>query len=130
MNQSSATRRPLFEDLAEAVSSPQAARKAIDPSVIQQVSESHDFPSREPRRGSSGGAQAPSTQNAASKSSAQHKPRRFRTGRNIPVNMKLDQATRDSLHRIADELDIPFGEVVERALKAFESGLLDQPKSA
>jgi hypothetical protein len=44
--------------------------------------------------------------------------RRFTTGRNIQINIKGDQATKDELYRLADEIDAPLGETLKRALLA------------
>jgi hypothetical protein len=62
---------------------------------------------------------------------ADRSKRRFTTGRNIQINIKGDQATKDELYRLADEIDAPLGETLKRALTALErelSQLRDQEK--
>lgn len=70
--------------------------------VIEQIAADHGFPSR---------------QAAKSVSKPQ---RRHRTGRNQQINIKATADTIERMNRIADELRIPLGEVLERALKALE----------
>ena len=137
---SSVTRPPLFDDLEAVVGNPGAAPKHIDPAIIQQVSETQNFPNRDARRGTSDAppaqaqalAQGPApkaTPIAAPTGPATgHQPRRFRTGRNIPVNIKLDEATRQMLYETAEKLDAPLGEVVERALVALRDKLATPKK--
>ncbi|MBQ0957215.1 stability/partitioning determinant [Serratia symbiotica] len=49
--------------------------------------------------------------------------RRFRTGRNIQINIKGEQNTKDELYRIADIIDEPLGETLKRALAALRREL-------
>jgi hypothetical protein len=49
--------------------------------------------------------------------------RRFRTGRNIQINIKGEQDTKDELYRIADDIDQPLGETLKRALAALRREL-------
>lgn len=44
--------------------------------------------------------------------------RRFKTGRNIQINIKGEQETKDELYRVADIIDEPLGETLKRALAA------------
>lgn len=44
--------------------------------------------------------------------------RRFKTGRNIQINIKGEQDTKAELYRVADILDAPLGETLKRALAA------------
>jgi hypothetical protein len=46
------------------------------------------------------------------------KQRRHRTGRNQQVNVKATAQTIEHFNRLADELDVPQAEVLERALQA------------
>jgi hypothetical protein len=74
--------------------------------VIDQVAAEHNFPSRQ-----------------ATKPAAQPAPRqqrRYRTGRNQQINVKATAETVAQFNRLADELGVPLGEVLERALKALE----------
>ncbi len=49
--------------------------------------------------------------------------RRFKTGRNIQINIKGEQETKDELYRIADIIDEPLGETLKRALAALRREL-------
>jgi len=49
--------------------------------------------------------------------------RRFKTGRNIQINIKGEQETKDELYRVADILDEPLGETLKRALAALRKEL-------
>ncbi|MDT3238952.1 MULTISPECIES: stability/partitioning determinant [Pseudomonas syringae group] len=46
--------------------------------------------------------------------------RRHKTGRNIQINIKGDQETKDELYRVADDIDQPLGETLKRALAALK----------
>jgi hypothetical protein len=50
-------------------------------------------------------------------------PRRRRTGRNIQLNLKVDQDTADRLYRIADRHGWVLGETLEYALEALEKAI-------
>ncbi|MBN1087318.1 hypothetical protein JNO12_24535 [Erwinia aphidicola] len=49
--------------------------------------------------------------------------RRFKTGRNIQINIKGEQETKDELYRVADIIDEPLGETLKRALAALKREL-------
>lgn len=55
--------------------------------------------------------------------------RRFKTGRNIQINIKGDLDTKNELYRIADYIDQPLGETLKRALAALQREL-DEPDSS
>jgi hypothetical protein len=44
--------------------------------------------------------------------------RRWRTGRNVQLNLKVTQETFDRFYRLADERRLRFGELLEQALDA------------
>ncbi len=46
--------------------------------------------------------------------------RRFKTGRNVQINIKGEQSTKDELYRMADVIDQPLGETLKRALQALQ----------
>lgn len=54
---------------------------------------------------------------------AERSKRRFKTGRNIQINIKGEQDTKDELYRIADVIDEPLGETLKRALAALKREL-------
>lgn len=47
--------------------------------------------------------------------------RRYTTGRNQQLNIKVTEDTLKRFYAIADELCLPLGEVFDRAIKAFEA---------
>ena len=49
--------------------------------------------------------------------------RRFKTGRNIQINIKGEQDTKDELYRMADEIDQPLGETLKQALASLRREL-------
>lgn len=49
--------------------------------------------------------------------------RRFKTGRNVQINIKGEQETKDELYRVADDIDQPLGETLKRALAALRREL-------
>lgn len=60
---------------------------------------------------------------AAPKASAAPAPRqqrRYTTGRNQQINVKATAETIEQFYRIADEMRVPLGEVLARALEALE----------
>jgi hypothetical protein len=49
--------------------------------------------------------------------------RRFKTGRNVQINIKGEQETKDELYLVADLIDQPLGETLKRALAALRREL-------
>jgi hypothetical protein len=49
--------------------------------------------------------------------------RRFKTGRNVQINIKGEQETKDELYQVADLIDQPLGETLKRALAALRREL-------
>lgn len=80
--------------------------KPIEKAVIDQVAADNGFPSRQ-----------------ASKPELKPVPRqqrRYTTGRNQQINVKATAETIERFYRIADEMRVPLGEVLDRALEALE----------
>jgi hypothetical protein len=50
-------------------------------------------------------------------------PRRYRTGRNIQLNLKVRREAVDAFYRLADEQGWVLGEAFERAVAALERDL-------
>lgn len=75
---------------------------------IEKIATEHGFLSRQPAQ-----ATIPETRSQ----------RRFKTGRNIQINIKGDQSTKDELYRLADKIDQPLGETLKRALAALDREL-------
>jgi hypothetical protein len=83
---------------------PAVPKPKIEPAVLRQVSEANQFPSR-----------------AAPKPKALPRPaRRHRTGCNVQFNIKATAETIARFTAIADKHGLVFGELLARALDAFE----------
>lgn len=98
-----------FGDLAgfEPAKPKATSRNLTAKAVIDQVAAENNFPSRQ-----------------ATKPAAQPAPRQQRrhtTGRNQQINIKATAETVEQFYRLADELGVPLGEVLARALKALEA---------
>ena len=78
---------------------------------VRALAETGGFTSREPRSPAAQPPRQPRT------------PWRYRTGRDVQFNVKVSQATRDGFEVIAERLNRPKGEIVERALAALEREL-------
>jgi hypothetical protein len=77
---------------------------------VRTVSEAAQFQSREPRRGPT-----PAT--------SKREPRRYRTGRNIQLNIKARADAIEAFYAIADEHGWVLGETFERAIGALQQQL-------
>lgn len=82
--------------------------KPVEKAVIDQVAADNGFPSRQALKPES--------------PVVPRKQRRYTTGRNQQINVKATAETIDRFYRIADELNVPLGEVLARALTALEKG--------
>jgi hypothetical protein len=88
---------------------------ATPPEVVRVVSEAAQFRSREP---------APQTLVTESPlAPSKREPRRYRTGRNTQLNIKVRAETLDSFYALADEKGWVLGETLERALAALRKEL-------
>ena len=83
---------------------PKTSTRGVVPEQIEQLARENNFPSREGERGKS----------------TQRKPRRHITGRNQQLNIKVTAQTIDRFYRLADERDVPLGQLLEEALNALE----------
>lgn len=90
-----------FGDLTDFSPKDKKAPGLDEKAVIEQVAADNGFPSRQPV-----------------KAALKQQQRRHRTGRNQQINIKATAETIDRMNRIADDLRIPLGEVLERALDA------------
>ncbi len=81
-------------------------RPAARKDAIREVSEANNFPSRAPER--------------AKPAKTAVVQRRRRTGRNVQFNIKATPETIARFTALADKHGLVFGELLERALEAFE----------
>lgn len=89
-----------------------AAAPKVQPEQVRAVSEAANFQSREPRREIL--AEPP-----------RREPRRYRTGRNIQLNIKARADIIEAFYGIADRKGWVLGETFERAVAALERELAD-----
>jgi hypothetical protein len=78
--------------------------KPIAKETIERIAEENNFPSRQ--------AKAPST--------PRRKPRIYRTGRNQQFNAKATPQTIEKFYKLANEKNVPLGELLRLALDALE----------
>jgi hypothetical protein len=81
--------------------------KPVAEETIAHLAEQNNFPSRQP-------AKAPKAE--------RRKPRIHRTGRNVQFNAKMTKETIDKIYKLANDMNVPLGEVLRLALDALERG--------
>lgn len=91
---------------------PQSSSRPVAPQAIEELAQASGFPSRKAQ-------DAPSP--APSPAPMARQPRRHVTGRNRQINIKATEETIAALYRIADEMRLPLGAVLEQALAALEA---------
>ena len=110
----SGKRASIFEAESELDVSGFAPKEAVTPKVrpeqVRAVSEAANFQSREPPREIPAG-------------STKREPRRYRTGRNIQLNIKAPAEVIEAFYGIADRKGWILGETFERAVAALEREL-------
>ncbi len=110
----SGKRASVFDAEAELDVSGFAPKAGVSPKAqpeqVRAVSEAANFQSREPSR-----------QNVPS--SPKREPRRYRTGRNIQLNIKARADVIEAFYEIADRQGWILGETFERAVAALERDL-------
>jgi hypothetical protein len=89
------------------------------PEQVRGLAEQAGFRSREP--------QATPT-NPSPATLERREPRRYRTGRNVQLNLKVRQEAVDAFYRLADERGWVLGETFERAVSALERELREAAK--
>lgn len=103
-------------DLTEFETKPAERKPKQDREVIAKMAEENGFPSR----------QAPKTEAQPAKAkqeaapAVKRKQRRHTTGRNQQINVKATGETIAKFNRIADAENLPLGELLDRALDAYE----------
>lgn len=100
-----------FADLGDFNPAPGKPKLEQQRTVIDRVAADNGFPSRQP---------AKSAETSAPLSPSLRKQRRYTTGRNKQINIKATDETIQRLYRLADEKQVPLGELLELALDALE----------
>lgn len=96
---------------------PQGASKPVPAAAIEEIAQASGFPSR---KAHAEPVPSPASEPAKPPAPAARVQRRRTTGRNRQINIKATEETIAMLYRIADDLDLPLGAVLERALDALE----------
>ncbi len=104
----SAPRAGVFEDDLSDFAPKHRAPAAARPEEVRALAEGTAFRSRDPQ------AAAPAT----SAPPRRREPRRYRTGRNVQLNLKVRQEAADAFYRLADRTGLVLGEVFEQAIEA------------
>ena len=99
-----------------------AIKPAAQPDQVKAISETASFVSREPPGKPLQSAPAPATRTSrqAPRELTTREPRRYRTGRNIQLNIKARAETVERFYAIADRHGWVLGETFERAVAALE----------
>lgn len=100
-----------FTDLADFA--PKTQAKPVEPQQIERIANELGFPSRQPA------TTAPTT-------TAAPRRRRYTTGRNQQLNIKVTAQTVERFYRLADQHGVPLGELFDRALQALEEATAKQ----
>ena len=106
-----------LDDLDEFKPRPVGQRRDVSPAAIDQIAARENFPSRSPvliAETSSVPTMSPQAQ------SPQPVRRRRVTGRNQQLNIKATSEVILHFYKLADELDVPLGEMFRLALEAFD----------
>ncbi len=101
-----------FGDLEDFAPATTEKKPKAEKAVIDQVAADNNFPSRQPSK------LTVSPEQAALPTGKQQ--RRHTTGRNQQINVKATGATIEQFYRLADQMNMPLGEVLARALAALE----------
>jgi len=119
-------RASIFESTTEFDVSGFAPKKeeerggGVSPDTVRAVSEASSFRSREP---------VPAAKPADKKpDSSSREPRRYRTGRNVQLNLKVRAETLASFYALADKQGWVLGETLEKAVTALSKEIAAKDK--
>ena len=107
----SSGRVPLFGQDTDLDLSGFKPKTAARPEQVRDVAEQAGFRSRE------------ATATHVEDEALRREPRRYRTGRNVQLNLKVRQEAIDAFYKLADEKGWVLGEAFERAIGALEREL-------
>ena len=119
MSETGNARASIFDgdddfDLSEFTPRPKTAKPRADKDALREVAEKKGFVSREPT--------APKAQKVATPPPAPEPipQRRYRTGRNRQLNLKVTDDVMRRFYALADSQDLILGEAFEQAVTALE----------
>jgi len=102
-------------DVSSFVPSREKRAGGVPPDVVRAVSEASQFPSRQ--------AAPAKTTTEKQPEPPRKEPRRYRTGRNVQLNVKVRAETLESFYALADSQGWVLGETLERAIAALRREL-------
>jgi hypothetical protein len=105
----SGERAPLFGQDTDLDLSDFKPKSTAKPEQVRGVAEQAGFRSREPAMPA-----------AVPTEPERREPRRYRTGRNVQLNLKVRRAAVDAFYKLADEQGWVLGDAFERAVVALE----------
>jgi|SRR6185312_13306 len=122
MSDGANTRASIFDgdddfDLSEFTPRPKAAKPRADKEALREVAEKKGFVSREPTAPKAAKAVTPPPAPPAPEPMPQ---RRYRTGRNRQLNLKVSDDVMRRFYALADSQDLILGEAFEQAVLALE----------
>ena len=101
-----------FGDLDDFSPATESKKPKTEKAVIDKVAADNNFPSRQPSKVSA----LPLVPAAPSG----RQQRRYTTGRNQQINVKATSETIELFYRLADQMNVPLGEVLAKALNALQ----------
>lgn len=107
----SSERAPLFGQDADMDLSGFKPKAPARPEQVRDVAEQAGFRSRE------------GAKEAVESEPLRREPRRYRTGRNVQLNLKVRQEAVDAFYKLADEHSWVLGEAFEHAIDALRREL-------
>jgi hypothetical protein len=102
-----------FDIAGFAAKTPKTEKSEAAADAIRAVSEASSFRSREPAA-------------AKVEQAPRREPRRYRTGRNVQLNVKVSAETLAAFHAIADSQGWVLGETLEQAVAALEREMAER----
>ena len=100
-------RAPVFaEEIDVSDFSPAPAERGVGREQVKAVAEPASFYSRDPER-----------------ASPSREPRRYRTGRNVQLNLKVRQEDADAFYALADKHGWVLGEAFQKAIEALQKDI-------
>ncbi len=123
MSDGSNARASIFDgdddfDLSEFTPRPKAAKPRADKEALREVAEKKGFVSREPAAPKAAKAVTPPP--PAPPAPEPMPQRRYRTGRNRQLNLKVSDDIMRRFYTLADSQDLILGEAFEQAVRALE----------
>lgn len=126
-------RASIFEDdeldLSAFTPKPAHKPKPINKDAIRTVAETRGFKSREPEAQRTAPAPAPQLVPAPQPVLVTRPPRRYVTGRNRQLNLKVTEGAADKFYALADANHWVLGEAFEMAIEALERQMQSSEKA-